>query len=87
VAFARKVDFNFFRHAIIPILGLIVNVVMVIAIFVIGFMSGGATAQSTALSLWIGGGWLLISVLYFVISSSKKGQAILPSAHEVVDQN
>jgi amino acid transporter len=85
VAFAGKVDFNFLKHAIVPVLGLIVNVVMVVAIFVIGIISGGTTAQSTYLSLWIGGGWLLVSLLYFVISSSKKGQAILPSAHEVAD--
>jgi amino acid transporter len=87
VAFAGKVDFNFLKHAIVPVLGLIVNVIMVVAIFVIGIISGGATAQSTYLSLWISGGWLLISVLYFVISSSKKGQAILPSKHEVADSH
>lgn len=82
VAFSGKVDFSFFKHAIIPILGFIVNVLMVVAIFVIGIMSGGGTAQATYISLGIAGGWLAISILYFVINSSKKGQSILPAVEK-----
>jgi basic amino acid/polyamine antiporter, APA family len=84
VAFAGDKAFSFFKHAIIPVLGLIVNVVMVLAIFIIGIMTGGVTTQATYLALGISAAWLVVSVAYFVITSSRKGQAILPAAHEMI---
>ncbi len=79
VAFMGDKGFNFLKHAIVPILGLIVNVVMVLAIFIIGFLSGGATAQATYLAVGISVGWLIISVAYFVVTSRQRGQAIIPT--------
>jgi basic amino acid/polyamine antiporter, APA family len=79
VAFVGDNAFSFIKHAIVPILGLIVNVVMVLAIFVIGVISGGTTAQATYLALAISVGWLVLSVAYFVLTSARKGQAIIPS--------
>lgn len=79
VAFAGGKDFNTFKHAVIPALGLIVNVAMVLGIFVIGITSGGTTAQATYLALGISAVWLIVSVAYFVINSNRKGRAVLPS--------
>jgi amino acid transporter len=78
VAFQGTKDFKLFRHGVIPGLGLIVNVVMVLAIFVIGIASGGTTAQATYLALGISGVWLAVSVAYFVVSSRQKGKHIIP---------
>jgi hypothetical protein len=86
VAFVGDKAFSFFKHTIIPILGLIVNVIMVLAIFIIGIISGGTTAQATYLSLGIAAVWLVVSVLYFVVTSRAKGQAILPAAHEMANK-
>lgn len=80
VAFAGRPEFNLLRHGIIPGLGLIVNIIMLLAIFVIGIATGGTTAQATYLSLAIAGGWLLVSLFYFVANSRSKGKAILPKA-------
>ena len=85
VAFAGGRDFNAFKHAVIPALGLIVNVIMVLAIFVLGIVSGGVTAQATYLAIGISVAWLVISLLYFVISSRQSGRAILPSKVEFSD--
>jgi amino acid transporter len=84
VAFSGKVDFSFFKHSIIPILGFIGNVILVLTIFIVGIITGGTTAQATYLALGISGVWLLASVLYLVITSAQKGQAIIPAAHEMV---
>jgi APA family basic amino acid/polyamine antiporter len=84
VAFAGGKDFNLFKHGIIPTLGVITNVIMVLAIFIIGIQSGGISAQSTYLSLAISAGWLVLSVVYFVVTSVRKGKAILPAASETV---
>ena len=78
VAFIGRQEFNIFRHGIIPGLGLIVNIIMVLAIFVIGLTSGGATTQATVLALGISLAWLVVSVAYFVISSRQSGKHIVP---------
>jgi amino acid transporter len=83
-AFSGKVDFSFFKHSFIPILGFIGNVILLLTIFVVGIITGGTTAQATYLALGISGVWLIVSVLYLVITSAQKGQAILPAAHEMV---
>ncbi len=80
VAFAGGKEFNLFRHGLIPALGLMANIVMVLAVFVIGATSGGITAQATYLALGISAAWLVMSVAYFVLSSRRRGEAILPPA-------
>ncbi len=86
VAFAGGKEFNLFKHGVIPALGVIANVILVGAIFVIGVMSGGITAQATYLALGISAGWLALSVLYFVATSIRQGRAIVPAAHTLVAQ-
>ncbi|HEX2908794.1 MAG TPA: APC family permease [Phototrophicaceae bacterium] len=78
VAFQGRSEFRPVRHAVIPFVGLILNVVMVLAIFIIGITSGGTTAQATYLGLGISGFWLMISVVYFVLHSRAAGKAIVP---------
>ncbi len=80
VAFAGGKDFNLFKHGIIPALGVITNIIMVLAIFIIGIRSGGISAQATYLALGVSAGWLAISIIYFIVTSSQKGKEILPAA-------
>jgi basic amino acid/polyamine antiporter, APA family len=79
VAFGGKKEFNFFKHGIIPVLGLLGNLLLVVVIFVIGIISGGDTAKETYIALVIGVSWLIVSVAYFLISSRQKGIAIVPA--------
>jgi basic amino acid/polyamine antiporter, APA family len=79
VAFAGTKEFHMLRHSIIPFLGLLVNVIMVAAIFIIGILSGGTTAQATYLALGISAGWFIVSVIYFITSSSRQGKSIVPA--------
>jgi len=79
VAFAGGNDFNLFKHGIIPALGVITNIIMVLAIFIIGIRSGGISAQATYLALGVSAGWLVISIIYFIVTSSRTGKAILPA--------
>ena len=79
VAFAGGKDFNLFKHGIIPALGVITNIIMVLAIFIIGIRSGGISAQATYLALGVSAGWLVLSLIYFVVTSLRQGKAILPA--------
>ncbi|MGA7194771.1 MAG: hypothetical protein WBW94_14180, partial [Anaerolineales bacterium] len=83
VAFSGKADFSFFKHATLPILGLIGNIILVLTIFIVGIITGGSTAQETYLALGISAIWLIASVLYLVLTSARKGHAIVPAAHEM----
>ena len=86
VAFSGKADFNFFKHATLPILGLIGNIILVLTIFIVGIITGGSTAQETYLALGISAVWLIVSVVYLLITSGQKGQAIVPAAHEMTSK-
>ncbi len=83
VAFAGTTGYSRLRHSIVPILGLITNVIMLGAIFIIGIATGGTTAQATYLALGISGLWLLVSIIYFVVSSRQSGKAIVPSVESM----
>ena len=70
-------------RGIIPGLGLITNIIMVGAIFIIGIASGGTTAQATYLGLGISLVWLIISVVYFIFNSRQTGKPIIPSTESM----
>lgn len=84
VAFIGTKDFSTLKHGIIPVLGVIGNVILVLTIFIVGIVTGGDTATETFLALEISGAWLIVSVAYFVITSQRQGKAIVPAAHEMV---
>jgi basic amino acid/polyamine antiporter, APA family len=86
IAFAGGHDFNAFKHMIIPALGVIANVIMVLAIFIIGIQTGGTTALATYLALGISVLWLVVSVAYFVISSARRGHAIVPHPSQMTNE-
>jgi hypothetical protein len=80
VAYRGKEGFSVVKHGAIPALGLLGNLLMLGVIFVVGIVSGGDTAKSTYISLAITGAWLLVSVIYFIVSSRRRGIAIIPAA-------
>jgi APA family basic amino acid/polyamine antiporter len=80
VAFAGMHGFNLLKHGIVPVAGLIANVIMVAAIFIFGIISGGTTAAATYLALGIAAVWLVVSLIYFVVTSARTGRAIVPKA-------
>lgn len=87
VAFAGGKDFNLFKHGIIPASGVITNTIMVLAIFIMGIRSGGISAKATFLALGVSASWLVISTIYFIVTSFRKGKAILPATSTVIPSN
>lgn len=78
VAFLGRNEFHSVRHAIIPVLGLITNIVMVLAIFIIGIQSGGSTAQATYIGIGVSALWFVVSVVYLVVNSRQRSLHIVP---------
>jgi amino acid transporter len=86
VAFAGTHGFSRFKHVIIPVLGVILNVLLVVTIFGMGIVTGGSTADATYLALIISAAWLIVSGAYFVITSRRSGRAIVPSTAAMVTE-
>ena len=86
VAFAGTHGFNRFKHVVIPVLGVILNVLLVVAIFGMGIVTGGTTAIATYVALAISAVWLIVSGAYFVITSKRSGRAIVPSTAAMVTE-
>jgi len=72
VAFKKRPDFSFFRHGLIPALGIITNVIMLIAIIYLYAIGNADSVNEAKICFYIAGAWGLISFLYVALTSVKK---------------
>ena len=79
VAFWKRPDFNVVLHLLIPGFGLLANLVCM-AFYLISPVFGLGTFKEPLLALLISGVWGAYGAFYFVLSSKKKGKAILLEA-------
>ena len=72
VAFRKRADYNVFKHGIIPVFGVITNVIMLGAIIYL-YAIGNADSKSEArICFYICGGWAIMSFLYVAVSTVSK---------------
>jgi amino acid transporter len=76
VAFKKRADFNVIKHAVIPGLGVILNVVMLIAIIYLYAIGNADSKNEAKICFYIAGGWALLSFVYVVITSVQKTYGI-----------
>ena len=77
IAFAERHDRHIVKHYLIPGLGLVTNVLMLVAILYL-YITGNSDAQHEAyICFTIAGGWALISGLYVARRSSRTGKPII----------
>ncbi|HYK98637.1 MAG TPA: APC family permease [Candidatus Acidoferrales bacterium] len=63
-AFIGRADFNVLKHAVIPLLGLVANVLMLVTIFAMGFAGGGDPQTESFIALGIAALWAIASSAY-----------------------
>ena len=83
VTFVGRSDFHSIKHAVIPLLGLLGNIALLLAILFIGLTTPGVSADATKLAIYITVGWGVISALYLIMNSRKQGRAIIPKVSPV----
>jgi len=72
VAFKERADFSFLKHGIIPVAGLIANIVMTVGILYL-YNIGNADAKAEArICFTIAGSWALISLVYVTVTTVRK---------------
>jgi len=77
IAFAERHDRQVFKHYVIPGLGLITNVLMLVAILYLAIIGTGDTQREAYICFAIAGAWAVVSALYVVISNKRTGRAVL----------
>jgi amino acid transporter len=83
VTFVGRAEFHSIKHAVIPLLGLLGNIALLLAILFIGLTTPGVSADATKLAIYITVGWGVISALYLIMNSRKQGRAIIPKVSPV----
>ncbi len=76
VCFHGHPKFSFLRHMVIPVFGLLANLVCM-AFYLVGPFMGYGTKMEPLLALGIAGVWAIYGGIYFVRSSGEKGRTTL----------
>lgn len=79
IAFNGRPDRNIFLHVIIPVLGLLTNVLMVITIFYLAFAAGGDSSKEGYIALGVAAAWAIVSIVYIVINTGRRQRVLLPT--------
>ena len=66
-AFAGTDTFHWFRHALLPVAGIALNLALATLALVYGLSMGGVIAQGCLVALTLAGLWLLINVIYYFL--------------------
>jgi amino acid transporter len=83
IAFGQRHERGFLKHMVIPFLGCIANIVMLAGIIYL-YVSGNADSQTEAyICFSIAGLWAAISAVYVMVSSARKGKAVLGAPRRV----
>jgi amino acid transporter len=76
VAYRKRADHNILLHDIIPALGLLANLLMLVAIVYL-YVIGNADSKNEAYIMFIiAGGWLIVSIAYIGVTSMKKSYSM-----------
>jgi amino acid transporter len=78
IAFAGRADFHIVKHAIVPLLGLLANLVMLVTIFGVGFVGGGDAQTESLIALGFAAVWMIASGIYVVLSNRRTGRTLVP---------
>ena len=78
VAFVGRHEFHGIKHAVVPVLGVIGNLGLLVAVVYYGLITPGVSADGTKMALYITFGWGLISVLYLVWNSRQAEGILYP---------
>jgi APA family basic amino acid/polyamine antiporter len=77
VAFREHHSFSGFKHLVVPLFGLVANLVCMLFYLVGPFTVAGMSVKEPYIALGFCGVWGLYGLVYFVGSSKKKGKSVL----------
>ena len=72
IAFKKRKEFNILKHGIIPVLGVIANLIMAIAILYLYIIGNPASQTEAKICFVIAGSWALVSLIYVGMNTVNK---------------
>ncbi len=82
VAFRRSPKARTVKHVLVPLLGVIANIAMLLAVIYLGILGGGDTRTAALISIIATAGWFGIGLIYFVSNTRARGREVW--AHQKV---
>jgi amino acid transporter len=83
IAFASRPDFNWFKHLVIPGLGLLANLVMLATILGLGVVGGGDSQTESLMAIGFAAVWAVLSAIYVVVSNRRTGRSLVSQPRAV----
>jgi len=77
IAFASRPDFNFIKHLLVPVLGLLANIVMLVTILGLGILGGGDSQTESLMAVAFALLWAVVSGAYVVVSNRRSGRSLV----------
>ncbi len=77
IAFASRPDFNWFKHLVIPVLGLLANIVMLVTILGLGFVGGGDSQTESLMAIGFALVWAVASGIYVYVANRRTGRSLV----------
>ena len=76
VAYRKRADHNVLLHDIVPALGVLANLIMLIAIVYLYAIGNSDSKNEAYIMFVIAGGWLIVSIAYVGVTSMKKSYSM-----------
>jgi amino acid transporter len=80
IAFHGRPERNILLHVIIPVLGLLTNLLMVVTIFYLAFAAGGDSSKEGYIALGVAAIWGIVSVIYIILNTGRRQRVLVPSS-------
>jgi amino acid transporter len=77
IAFMRHPQRNAITHIIVPVLGVLTNILMLVGIFYLGIVGGGSTRNAAVISIVVTLVWVIVGIFYLVSNSKKLGRKVI----------
>jgi amino acid transporter len=77
IAFASRPDFNWFKHLVVPGLGLLANLVMLATILGLGVVGGGDSQTESLMAIGFAVVWAVLSGIYVLVSNRRTGRSLI----------
>jgi len=79
IAFNGRPDRNVFLHVVIPVIGLLTNLLMIVTIFYLAFAAGGDSSKEGYIALGVAAVWGLVSIAYIAINTGRRQRVLAPT--------
>jgi len=76
VAFRRSPKARTVKHVLVPLLGVVANIAMLLAVIYLGILGGGDTKTAALISIIAAAVWFAIGFIYFVSNTRARGREV-----------